>query len=212
MTREQTVDLVSRLAREAGAPAPRGMSFAAALPAALAPALLAALVLVAMAAGLRPDLPAALGIVLFKLMAMLLLAGGALALVRGAATPGAALRPALALAPALLFLAGGVALDDSTVPLTGIHPPLSAVSCVATIVLAALPALALVLTALRRGIPTRLRRAGFCAGLLAGAISALAYSLACLNDGAAFVALWYPTSALIVALLGAAAGSKALAW
>lgn len=213
-TRSGTDELTRRLAQEAGRAASRRLPLAAALPAAAAAALLAALAVVFALVGARADFPIIVGswIYLFKATAMLLLAGGALALVRAAAIPGVAPRPLWALGPAGLFLVVNALADGSGLPLSGVRPPFSVFICVGTIVLASLPGLALALAAVRRGAPTRLRQAGFFAGLLAGALGALGYTVACVNDGAAFVALWYGTAALIVAAVGAAVGPRALRW
>lgn len=209
-----TDELARRLAQEAGRAGSRRLPLAVALPGAAAAAFLAALAVVLAAAGARPDFPfiVASWIYLFKATAMLLLAGGALALVRAAAIPGMAPRPLWALGPAALFLCVNALADGSGLPLSGVRPPFSAFICVGTIVLASLPGLALALAGIRRGAPTRLRQAGFFAGLLAGALGALGYTVACVNDGAAFVALWYGTAALIVAAVGAAVGPRALRW
>lgn len=223
-SRHETNDLVRSLAREAGRAGGEWtggewvragrLPFAVAFPAAALAAIAASLAVVLALAGPRADFLVIAGswIFLFKATAMLLLAGGSLVLVRAAAIPGRAVKPVFALAPALLFLAVNALADRSGVSLLGARPPLSALICVGTIILASLPALALILAAMRRGIPTRLRQAGFFAGMLAGAAGALGYTVACVNDGAAFVALWYLAAVLIVAGIGAAAGPKSLAW
>lgn len=213
--RPATNDLVHSLAREAGRSGSKHFSPAVALPIVVITAIPVSLAVVLMLVGARTDLPAILGswIFLFKVTAMLLLAGGGLFLVRAAAIPGIVPKPALALMPAMLFLIVSALVDRSDLPpLSGARPPISVLICVGSIVLASLPALALVLITMRRGIPTRLRHAGFFAGLLAGAIGALAYTVACVNDGAAFVALWYVVAVLIVAGIGAVAGPRSLAW
>jgi hypothetical protein len=46
----------------------------------------------------------------------------------------------------------------------------------------------------------------------AGALGATAYTIACVNDGRMFVAIWYPVAILIVASVGAAIGRRVLAW
>ncbi|QFR33787.1 NrsF family protein [Ancylobacter sp. TS-1] len=220
MTRDATArrpvtdDLVRRLAQEAGRSGARPLSSTLVIAAVAVAAVPVSLAVVLTLLGARTDLPAILGswIFLFKVAAMLLLAGGGLLLVRAATIPGSVPKPALALAPALLFLVASALADRSGLPLAGARPPFSVFVCVGSIVMASLPALALVLVGMRRGIPTRLRRAGFFAGLLAGAVGALAYTVACVNDGAAFVALWYLVAVVLVAGLGAAAGPRALAW
>ncbi len=75
-----------------------------------------------------------------------------------------------------------------------------------------LPALAGQLWALRGLAPTRPRSAGFAAGLLAGAIGAGAYALACTELAMSFVALWYTLGILLVGLLGAWLGPRVLRW
>lgn len=148
----------------------------------------------------------------FKAIAMLLVTGAGLHLVRTAATPGASTGPLLALAPAAVFLGVNVLVDHSGLSLMGARPPFSPLRCVGTITLASAPALILILAAIRRGAPTRLRMAGLFAGVLAGALGALAYVVACVNDSAGFVALWYSLAILIVAGLGALLGPRFLAW
>jgi hypothetical protein len=75
-----------------------------------------------------------------------------------------------------------------------------------------LPALAVILGVLRSRAPTRLVVAGATAGLLSGAVGATAYTLACKNDGALFVAVWNSAAILMMTGLGAAIGRRALAW
>jgi len=111
----------------------------------------------------------------------------------------------------LLFILVGAVFDRSGFPLLGAHT-LSVPTCVGAIILASLPALAVMLAAMRLGIPTRPGWAGGMAGILAGSLGALAYTLACINDGAAFVALWYSLAIAIMAAIGATAGRRVLAW
>lgn len=75
-----------------------------------------------------------------------------------------------------------------------------------------LPALAALLWAMRGLAPTRLRAAGFAAGLLAGAIGAGAYALACTELAMSFVAAWYTLGILLVGVLGALLGPRVLRW
>ncbi len=75
-----------------------------------------------------------------------------------------------------------------------------------------LPALAAVLWALRGLAPTQPMRAGFAAGLAAGAVGALGYSMACDEAAPAFVAAWYTLGVMMVATLGAALGPRVLRW
>jgi hypothetical protein len=230
MARDDTVhgtdELVRRLAREAGDAQRPGLTFAPALTLGTLLALAAAALVVAVGFGLRPDLAAlpGHGIFQFKVAAMGLLAAAALWLLRAAGTPGArrpwgrrggapraAPRPWPLLVPALILLLVGAWLDRSGFPLSGART-LSVPVCLGAIIAAALPGLVVLLAALRRGIPTRLSAAGALAGLTSGALGALAYTLACINDGAAFVALWYPLAIAVTTALGAILGPRVLAW
>lgn len=75
-----------------------------------------------------------------------------------------------------------------------------------------MPALAGILWSLRCVAPTQLRMAGFAGGLLAGAIGATGYSLACPESSPAFVAIWYTLGILLTGVVGAAVGDRALRW
>ena len=74
------------------------------------------------------------------------------------------------------------------------------------------PGLAAVLWALRGLAPTRPRAAGLAAGLLAGALGAAGYALACVEQSLAFVALWYTLGIAACGMLGAALGPRVLRW
>lgn len=65
---------------------------------------------------------------------------------------------------------------------------------------------------LRRQAPTRPALAGMAAGILSGALAAMAYALTCPVDSAAFVATWYPLAIAACAAFGALAGRFALRW
>jgi len=60
--------------------------------------------------------------------------------------------------------------------------------------------------------PTRLRLAGFAAGLLAGAIGAAGYALSCTEESTAFIAVWYSAGIVLTGLLGGALGGRLLRW
>jgi hypothetical protein len=75
-----------------------------------------------------------------------------------------------------------------------------------------LPALAGVLWAVRGLAPTRLRAAGFAAGLTAGALGAFGYALSCTEEALSFVAVWYTLGIGLSALLGAWLGPRTLRW
>jgi hypothetical protein len=213
-----TEDLIRSLSEEAGrTPLAQGvferLSFRLALPVSILIAVLSAFFVVTFAVGPRPELIAMAftWTFQFKVFAMLFLAGGAGFLVRNATLPGRSTAPARALLPATLFLLIGLAFDPSGFPLTGAKA-LSIPTCMGAIVLASLPALLILFAGMRRGAPTRPVRAGALAGLLAGSFGGLAYTIACINDGAAFVALWYTLAIAIVSAIGAALGRRLLSW
>jgi hypothetical protein len=210
---DTTDTLIKGLAAQAGKRQPARPSFGAALSGILPVALLASVAVVLMTAGARPDLTVILltWTFQFKVIGMVLIGIGACRLVWSAVRPGVRVHPVLCLGPGGVFLLGGALLDQSGFPLLGLRT-LSAANCAGVIILSSLPALAAVLLVMRNGTPTHLKTAGALAGLLAGSIGALAYTIACLNDGAGFVALWYSAAILVVSTLGAIIGPKALAW
>lgn len=75
-----------------------------------------------------------------------------------------------------------------------------------------LPALAALLFAARALAPTDLKATGFAAGLLAGAIGALGYSLACPETSLTFVAIWYTAGIVLAGFLGRMVGPLVLRW
>lgn len=210
----KTRELVHRLACEAGTePRVRGMPFGRAVIVGAVLSLLAAVFVVATVFGVRGDLPSrpASSIFQFKVLAMGLLAGAGVLAVLAAGRPGSRLRLWAVLAPGVLLLLVGAWADRSGFPVTGART-VSIPVCLVAIIVAALPGLAILLAVLRRGIPTRPSAAGASAGLLAGGLGAMAYTLACVNDGASFVAVWYSAAILVTTLLGALLGRRLLAW
>lgn len=85
-------------------------------------------------------------------------------------------------------------------------------SCPVSVLALSLPALAAALWAIRGLAPTRLRAAGFAAGLLAGSVGAFGYALSCPEASAAFVAVWYSLGILLTGAVGAALGPRVLRW
>jgi hypothetical protein len=85
-------------------------------------------------------------------------------------------------------------------------------SCPTRVLSLSLPALAAALWAIRGLAPTRPARAGFAAGLMAGAIGAMAYALSCPEASPAFVAVWYSLGILASGVLGTLVGSRVLRW
>ena len=85
-------------------------------------------------------------------------------------------------------------------------------TCPWSVLMLSLPALAASLWAVRGLAPTRPRAAGFAAGLLAGAVGAFGYALACPEASPAFVAVWYTLGIVLTGVLGAVLGSRVLRW
>ncbi len=85
-------------------------------------------------------------------------------------------------------------------------------ACPLNVALLSAPALALALRAMRGLAPTRLRLAGAAAGLLAGAIGALAYTLHCPELTLPFIGAWYVLGMAIPVAVGAAVGTRVLQW
>lgn len=71
---------------------------------------------------------------------------------------------------------------------------------------------AILIWALRRGAPTHLKRTGAIAGLVAGALGAVAYAFHCPDDAIPFIALWYGAMVALCALIGALLGPRLLRW
>ena len=84
--------------------------------------------------------------------------------------------------------------------------------CSVSIVLLALPLLAALMGVLRDMAPTRPAWCGAVAGLLAGGLAALIYSLHCPETAFAFLSVWYAAGMLAVGALGAVLGAKLLHW
>jgi hypothetical protein len=129
-----------------------------------------------------------------------------------AATPGASPTALYALLPAVIFLTWGVIFDPTTFPIMGEMDNAVAV-CVGRILFLALPAMILTfLVVMRKGAPTRPIFAGAIIGMLSASVGAMAYTIACRNDGPAFVAIWYAVASAIMAGIGAIVGHRVLRW
>ncbi|SNB51592.1 hypothetical protein SAMN07250955_101106 [Arboricoccus pini] len=162
--------------------------------------------------GVRPDFMASLATTrqIFKIGAVLALALGALTLALAAARPERG-RPVIqALLPGLVLLLLGAALDPSG-SLWG-RGPTSPLFCLGAILGLALLPFVLIFITLRHEAPARPGYAGGAAGLLAGLLSALGYTIACRADSGLFVAVWYGLAILLVTLAGTVLGRRLLAW
>ncbi len=206
-----TDDLIRSLAGAAGTR--RSASLLATFAVTAAASLACALLLVSSLIGIRPDfaemavrMPFA-----FKLAYTGSLVIGTFVVALYAATPGASRRALYALLPAVIFLALGVIFDPTAFPIMGRTNTAVAV-CVSSILFLSVPAMILTFIAMRRGAPTQPLFAGAIAGLFSASVGAMAYTLACRNDGTAFVATWYTAASVIMVFIGAVVGRRALRW
>jgi hypothetical protein len=206
-----TDDLIHSLASTAGAR--RSASLRAAFAFAGAASLACALLLVFSVIGIRHDF-ADMAVRMpfgFKLAYTGSLVVGTFFAVLYAATPGASATALYALLPTVVLLALGILFDPTGFPIMG-RTSTAVVFCVSSIVFLALPAMILMFGVMRKGAPTRPLFAGAVIGLLSASVGAMAYTLACKNDGTAFVAIWYTAACAIMAFVGAVVGHRFLRW
>ena len=85
-------------------------------------------------------------------------------------------------------------------------------SCPLYVALLSVPTFIALLWVMKTLAPTRLALAGASAGLLAGAVGAVAYALYCPETGVAFLGIWYLVGMLIPTALGAVLGPRLLRW
>jgi hypothetical protein len=209
MTR--TDDLIRSLARAAGTRRSAGLQAAFAVTGAAS--LACSLLLVFSVIGIRQDfaemavrLPFA-----FKVVYTGALVVGASAVALYAATPGASATALYALLPAVILLACGVIFDPTGFPIMG-RTDTAVVICMGRILFLSLPAMILTFVFMRKAAPTQPLFAGAVIGMLSASVGALAYTLACRNDGTAFVSIWYAADCAIMAALGAMMGQRVLRW
>jgi hypothetical protein len=168
--------------------------------------------------GVRPDLGQAMQLPMWWLklgFAAGLAAAAALALLR-LARPGMPTGYALAwvaLPPLMLWALAAAALQGAA-PAERAAMVLGSTwrSCPFNIALLSLPGFAALMWGLRQAAPTRLRLAGAAAGLLAGALAALAYALHCPEMQAPFLAVWYVLGIGLPTGVGALLGPRLLRW
>ena len=206
-----TDDLIRSLASTAGTR--RSATLQAAFAVTGAASLACALLLVFSVIGIRQDfadmavrMPFA-----FKVVYTGALVVGASIVAFYAATPGASATALYALSPAVILLALGVIFDPTGFPLMG-RTNTAVVFCVGAILLLSLPAMVLTFVFMRKGAPTQPLFAGAVIGMLSASVGALTYTLACKNDGTAFVAIWYAVACAIMAAIGAVVGHRFLRW
>lgn len=168
--------------------------------------------------GLRPDLPQAMGGMMFWMKAIYALVLGLAGFLSAQqlARPAGSGRGGLL----LMLMAFGVVVVVAAVRMSVMPPAMrlymwlgdSWQVCPIRILVLSLPPLALALLVMRRMAPTRLVMAGAAAGLFAGGLAAAAYGLHCTEAGAPFLATWYTLGVALSAGLGALLGPWALRW
>ena len=84
--------------------------------------------------------------------------------------------------------------------------------CLLSIPLIAIVPFAISIWAVRQAAPTDLSRTGAFVGIVAGGVSAVAYSLHCTDDSLPFVAVWYGGTIAICTFAGALLGPRLLRW
>jgi len=211
-----TEDLIARLSRDLR-PTPPGAAARRLLLAVAVGALVALTALMALL-GPRADIAQAIGSSAFWMKAAYsgALALAALAALSRVARPGATGGPAWAgvfAVPLIVFALGGMELmsapADARRALVMGH---SWTVCPWRILGFSAPVFVAVIWAFRRLAPTRLRLAGFAAGLASGAVGATVYGVACSETAAAFLAVWYTLGMMIAGAVGALLGPRLLRW
>lgn len=212
----KTNDLIAMLAAEASAtPTVSPLRHCAQ---AIAAGMAVSLVLVLTLWGLNPELNALARTQAFwvKVVWLALTSLFAVPVVMHLARPGvAAGRGVWGIAVALVGMALLALMQVATVDAdTGIQLMLgeSWQICSASIAALSVPLLAALLWMLRGMAPTRPALAGASAGLMAGALASLVYSLHCTETAYAFVAVWYVAGIAVMAGVGALLGSRLLRW
>ena len=206
-----TDDLIRSLASAAGTR--RSASLQAALAVTGAASLACALFLVFSVIGIRQDF-AAMAVRIpfgFKVVYTGALVFGASVVALYAATPGASATALFAVSPAVILLVLGVIFDPTAIPIMG-RTNTAVTICVARILFLSLPAMILTFVFMRKAAPTQPLFAGAVIGMLSASVGALAYTLACRNDGTAFVAIWYALACASMAAIGAIVGHRVLRW
>lgn len=155
--------------------------------------------------GVRADATTAWMMIGAKLAACFIVAAIWLWLLRQLAVPGNERRTQWALAVGSVGVVTMVA-SFNPVGAAGL------LSCVKQVLLLAIPAFAIVAIALRNCAPTNLTETGIAAGMLAGALGTIGYSLGCMTDEASIVAFRYGFAVLICGAFGGLAGRFLLRW
>ncbi len=199
----QTEDLVAKLAD--GATVVPGNVMSKRLVVSLGIGLMVAIVLQLMTAGYREDFALAWTLIAMKFAACVSAGAIWFWFLRHLAAPGIGTTTQRLAAIGAL---GVIALIASFAPFE-----FSALGkCVTQVFFLAVPAFAALVVALRGCAPTRLIEVGFVAGIVAGALGTVGYSLDCVADDPTVVAFRYGAAVLVCGALGALAGRYVLRW
>ncbi len=180
--------------------------------------LVVAMAALVLSLGFRPDLGAVVMDVHFalKMLVVVCLLGSALRAFQVMARPGGEDRlfPGLFILP-FLVLIGSILFEGVSLPMDEWREEMmgnNALLCMMSIpLLSILPFVAMIF-ALRQGAPTRPVLAGALAGLVAGAIGALAYAMHCTDDSPFFVAVWYSLGLFVPVLAGILIAPRLSRW
>ncbi len=168
--------------------------------------------------GVRPDIAAAMQTAALwakEAFAVTLALAGSAAMLRLARPAGRATGPLyVALSAVAVMLVLAVLQLGASPPRLLRHLVMgrTAAVCPWLIILLALPIFAGATAMMRSMAPTRLAAAGAAAGLAAGGLSALVYSVACDESTMPFVLIWYGAAVAATTLIGAVLGPHVLRW
>lgn len=178
--------------------------------------LAAAVLIVVVGIGVRPDIGAAHLPILLKALFSAAASASVLPLALRLSKPGRPLGRRLF--AVLAFV--GIAIAATAIALAG-EPPGQRMQawlgggfpwCLVLIPLLAAPTAALLVWFMRVFAPTRLTLTGAAIGGLAGGVGAMAYAMYCPVDSVAFVTTWYVVAIGLCAAIGALAGTRILRW
>lgn len=210
----KTDQLIDLLARGAEAPAPSRWRLKLAIT--LLAGLAAAVILVAIGLGVRPDIGVARMPVMMKAMFSAAAAVAILPIAARLMRPGRPL--GWRIGAIVLFL--GVCMIATVVALMGEMPEHRWEAwmggafpwCIVLIPVLAAPTAAGLTWLMRAFAPTRLAMAGAAIGAVSGGVGAMAYAMYCPTDSVAFITTWYAVAIAVCAALGALIVSRLLRW
>jgi hypothetical protein len=170
--------------------------------------------------GLKTDLGSALLVgnhsFLLNLVFIISVGSVATAIVRDLSVPGRSITlPSVAILIPFALLGGSALHELSTASFDHFSHHADGPSlfiCVGQTSMLALPAFAILAIGIRRLAPTDLRSAGFCVGLLAGAIGSMGYCFHAPNESLTFGVIVYSAVILLTAIVGGLVGPRVLRW